>query len=99
MNADELQDGIKRGDAHITVKGEIRGMPMLALPPGQTLTGRLHFGAADGVKTAARGNKFNERPSRSSSRTRRGRSLVRHRRTFVSGAPTPNSLKGIRGER
>ena len=38
-NADELQDAVKRGDAHITVEGEIRGMPMLALQPGQTLTG------------------------------------------------------------
>ena len=45
MNADELQAAVKRGDAHITVKGEIRGMPMLALQPGQTLTGgTLHFG-------------------------------------------------------
>jgi hypothetical protein len=45
-NAKELQDAVKRGDAHITVKGEIRGMPMLALQPGQTLTGgTLHFGA------------------------------------------------------
>src|SRR5574338_333670 len=45
-NAEELQDAVKRGDAHITVKGEIRGMPMLALQPGQTLTGgTLHFGA------------------------------------------------------
>ena len=35
-NADELQDAIKHGDEHITVEGEIRGMPMLALQPGQT---------------------------------------------------------------
>lgn len=45
-NADELQDAVKRGDAHITIKGEIRGMPMLALQPGQSLTGgTLYFGA------------------------------------------------------
>lgn len=45
-NADELQDAVNRGYAHITVEGEIRGMPMLALSPGQTLTGgTLHFGA------------------------------------------------------
>lgn len=44
--AEELQDAVIRGDPHITVKGEIRGMPMLALQPGQTLTGgTLHFGA------------------------------------------------------
>jgi hypothetical protein len=44
--ADELQDAVKQGAAHITVQGEIRGMPMLALQPGQTLTGgTLHFGA------------------------------------------------------
>ncbi|HEX6605549.1 MAG TPA: hypothetical protein VF276_01425 [Chloroflexia bacterium] len=46
-NADELQDAVKRGVAHITVEGEIRGMPMLALQPGQTLTGgTLYFGAS-----------------------------------------------------
>jgi hypothetical protein len=45
-NADELQDAVKSGDAHITVKGEIRGIPMLALQPGQTLMGgTLYFGA------------------------------------------------------
>ena len=45
-NADELQDAVKRGEQHITIEGEIRGMPMLALQPGQTLTGgTLHFGA------------------------------------------------------
>ncbi len=46
-NADELQNAVKHGYAHITVEGEIRGMPMLALQPGQTLTGgTLHFGAS-----------------------------------------------------
>jgi hypothetical protein len=45
-SAEDLQDAVIRGAAHITVKGEIRGMPMLALQPGQTLTGgTLHFGA------------------------------------------------------
>lgn len=45
-NADELQDAVKCGDAHITVKGKIHGMPMLALQPGQTLkSGILYFGA------------------------------------------------------
>lgn len=46
-NADELQDALKHGDEHITVEGEIRGMPMLALQPGQALAGgTLHFGAS-----------------------------------------------------
>lgn len=46
-NADELQDAVKRGLPHITIQGEIRGMPMLALAPGQTLTGgTLRFGAS-----------------------------------------------------
>jgi len=45
-NADELQEAVKRGHAHITVQGEIKGMPMVALQPGQTLSGgTLHFGA------------------------------------------------------
>lgn len=45
-NAEELQDTVIRGNSHITAEGEIRGMPMLALQPGQTLTGgTLYFGA------------------------------------------------------
>jgi hypothetical protein len=46
-NADELQDAVKHGDEHIIVEGEIRGMPMLALQPGQILTGgTLHLGSS-----------------------------------------------------
>lgn len=52
-NADELQDAVKHGDEHITVEGEIRGMRMLVLQPGQPLTGgTLHFGSS-GVQLAA----------------------------------------------
>jgi len=58
-NAEELQDAVKHGDAHITIKGEIRGMPMLLLQPGQTLTGgTLYFGAR-GVQLS-RGNTLSD---------------------------------------
>ena len=59
-NADELLDAVKHGDEHITVEGEIRRMPMLALQPGQTLTGgTLHFGFDSGVQLS-RNNALSE---------------------------------------
>lgn len=46
-NIEELVAAVSRGDPHITVRGEIRGMPMLSLQPGQTLTGGvLRFGSS-----------------------------------------------------
>jgi hypothetical protein len=46
-NVEALVAAVERGDQHITVQGEIRGMPMLTLKPGQTLTGGvLHFGSS-----------------------------------------------------